>query len=199
MVAVAEQLGGAFGETGLLVLPCVAAHLNQVVHLWDFFFLHFLLYIDLTKTEKCCIDHCGLFSCQFLASGGSSIQTCQGSLSNGKADHDCFTQAKPILFANTSSMWCCRYKLSANLMIASILRGYIFARIGANSFCLISFLIKRKKILYLQGASCTFVLEKKKKACTLSNRNAEMRFPSVLISESQIHQPNCRSSAHIFY
>jgi len=31
MVAVVEQLGGAFGESGLLVLPCVAAHLNQVV------------------------------------------------------------------------------------------------------------------------------------------------------------------------
>jgi sodium/bile acid cotransporter 7 len=30
MVAVVEQLGGAFGESGLLVLPCVAAHLNQV-------------------------------------------------------------------------------------------------------------------------------------------------------------------------
>ncbi|KAG7561056.1 putative sodium bile acid cotransporter [Arabidopsis thaliana x Arabidopsis arenosa] len=40
MVAVVEQLGGAFGETGLLVLPCVAAHLNQImidsvlVNLW---------------------------------------------------------------------------------------------------------------------------------------------------------------------
>ncbi|XP_027111333.1 probable sodium/metabolite cotransporter BASS4, chloroplastic isoform X3 [Coffea arabica] len=31
MVAVIEQLGGAFGESGLLVLPCVAAHLNQIV------------------------------------------------------------------------------------------------------------------------------------------------------------------------
>lgn len=30
MVAVVEQLGGVFGESGLLVLPCVAAHLNQV-------------------------------------------------------------------------------------------------------------------------------------------------------------------------
>ncbi|KAI8013509.1 hypothetical protein LOK49_LG05G00790 [Camellia lanceoleosa] len=29
MVAVVEQLGGALGESGLLVLPCVAAHLNQ--------------------------------------------------------------------------------------------------------------------------------------------------------------------------
>ncbi|XVE99059.1 hypothetical protein REPUB_Repub03eG0164200 [Reevesia pubescens] len=27
MVAVVEQLGGALGESGLLVLPCVAAHL----------------------------------------------------------------------------------------------------------------------------------------------------------------------------
>ncbi|KAK3010262.1 hypothetical protein RJ639_011960 [Escallonia herrerae] len=31
MVAVVEQLGGAFGESGLLVLPCVAAHFNQTV------------------------------------------------------------------------------------------------------------------------------------------------------------------------
>ncbi|KAK2973936.1 hypothetical protein RJ640_001404, partial [Escallonia rubra] len=31
MVTVVEQLGGAFGESGLLVLPCVAAHLNQVL------------------------------------------------------------------------------------------------------------------------------------------------------------------------
>ncbi|KAL2549060.1 putative sodium/metabolite cotransporter BASS4 [Forsythia ovata] len=31
MVAVVEQLGGAFGESGLLVLPCVAAHLNQII------------------------------------------------------------------------------------------------------------------------------------------------------------------------
>lgn len=31
MVAVVEQLGGAFGEPGLLVLPCVAAHLNQII------------------------------------------------------------------------------------------------------------------------------------------------------------------------
>lgn len=31
MVAVVDQLGGAFGEPGLLVLPCVAAHLNQII------------------------------------------------------------------------------------------------------------------------------------------------------------------------
>ncbi|XP_062091796.1 probable sodium/metabolite cotransporter BASS4, chloroplastic isoform X2 [Humulus lupulus] len=31
MVAVVEKLGGAFGESGLLVLPCVAAHLNQII------------------------------------------------------------------------------------------------------------------------------------------------------------------------
>lgn len=34
MVAVVEQLGGSFGESGLLVLPCVAAHLNQVFRLF---------------------------------------------------------------------------------------------------------------------------------------------------------------------
>jgi sodium/bile acid cotransporter 7 len=31
MVAVVDQLGGAFGESGLLVLPCIAAHLNQII------------------------------------------------------------------------------------------------------------------------------------------------------------------------
>ncbi|XP_044462291.1 probable sodium/metabolite cotransporter BASS4, chloroplastic [Mangifera indica] len=31
MVAVVEQLGGAFGKSGLLVLPCVAAHLIQII------------------------------------------------------------------------------------------------------------------------------------------------------------------------
>ncbi|XVF41321.1 hypothetical protein PTKIN_Ptkin01aG0271200 [Pterospermum kingtungense] len=31
MVAVVEQLGGAFGESGLLVLPCVAAHIIQII------------------------------------------------------------------------------------------------------------------------------------------------------------------------
>lgn len=42
MVAVVEQLGGAFGESGLLVLPCVAAHLNQVflVRAYFAFFLY---------------------------------------------------------------------------------------------------------------------------------------------------------------
>lgn len=31
LVAVVEQLGGAFGESGFLVIPCVAAHINQVL------------------------------------------------------------------------------------------------------------------------------------------------------------------------
>ncbi|MQL76101.1 hypothetical protein Taro_008477 [Colocasia esculenta] len=31
MVAVVEQLGGALGQSGLLVLPCVAAHINQII------------------------------------------------------------------------------------------------------------------------------------------------------------------------
>ncbi|KAI7985402.1 hypothetical protein LOK49_LG14G01172 [Camellia lanceoleosa] len=39
MVAVVEQLGGALGESGLLVLPCVAAHLNQIV--MDSFLINF--------------------------------------------------------------------------------------------------------------------------------------------------------------
>lgn len=47
MVAVAEQLGGAFGETGLLVLPCVAAHLNQIIV--DSFLVNFWLRGDLAS------------------------------------------------------------------------------------------------------------------------------------------------------
>lgn len=39
MVAVIEPLRGAFGESGLLVLPCVAAHLNQVIYLFIYLFL----------------------------------------------------------------------------------------------------------------------------------------------------------------
>ncbi|KAL5716826.1 putative sodium/metabolite cotransporter bass4 [Ranunculus cassubicifolius] len=31
MVAVVEQLQGALGESGLLILPCVAAHINQII------------------------------------------------------------------------------------------------------------------------------------------------------------------------
>nr|BAJ16227.1 putative plastid localized membrane protein [Flaveria trinervia] len=37
LIAVVEQLGGLFGESGLLILPCVAAHLNQIV--MDSFFV----------------------------------------------------------------------------------------------------------------------------------------------------------------
>ncbi|KAL9319152.1 hypothetical protein ACSQ67_015669 [Phaseolus vulgaris] len=40
MVAVIEPLQGAFGESGLLVLPCVAAHLNQIIV--DSFIVNFL-------------------------------------------------------------------------------------------------------------------------------------------------------------
>ncbi|KAJ6349892.1 hypothetical protein OIU78_006142 [Salix suchowensis] len=47
MVAVVEQLGGAFGESGLLVLPCVAAHLNQII--MDSFFVNFWLRKDLAS------------------------------------------------------------------------------------------------------------------------------------------------------
>ncbi|KAL6899150.1 hypothetical protein ACP4OV_005808 [Aristida adscensionis] len=31
LVAVVEQLGGALGESGFLVFPCVAAHINQII------------------------------------------------------------------------------------------------------------------------------------------------------------------------
>ncbi|GJV02671.1 probable sodium/metabolite cotransporter BASS4, chloroplastic [Tanacetum coccineum] len=39
LVAVVDQLGGSFGESGLLVLPCVAAHLNQII--MDSLFVNF--------------------------------------------------------------------------------------------------------------------------------------------------------------
>ena len=42
---VVEQLGGALGESGLLVLPCVAAQINQVSHLTTFFYLLFAIHI----------------------------------------------------------------------------------------------------------------------------------------------------------
>lgn len=44
LVAVVEQLGGAFGESGLLVLPCVAAHMNQII--LDSFLVNFWLRKD---------------------------------------------------------------------------------------------------------------------------------------------------------
>ncbi|KAL9225040.1 hypothetical protein vseg_001012 [Gypsophila vaccaria] len=40
-VAVVDQLGGAMGASGLLVLPCVAAHLNQII--FDSFLVNSLL------------------------------------------------------------------------------------------------------------------------------------------------------------
>ncbi|XP_077241254.1 sodium Bile acid symporter family [Tasmannia lanceolata] len=44
MVAVVEQLGGALGESGLLILPCVAAHINQII--MDSFLVNFWLRKD---------------------------------------------------------------------------------------------------------------------------------------------------------
>ncbi|KAK9126404.1 hypothetical protein Scep_015250 [Stephania cephalantha] len=44
MVAVVEQLRGAFGESGLLILPCVAAHINQII--FDSFLVSFWLRKD---------------------------------------------------------------------------------------------------------------------------------------------------------
>ncbi len=71
MVAVVEQLGGAFGESGLLVLPCVAAHLNQVIHL--FVHLHFVFIFVITDIyiiNICCRLFWILFS---LTSGFGKI------------------------------------------------------------------------------------------------------------------------------
>nr|CAB3446772.1 unnamed protein product [Digitaria exilis] len=31
LIAVVDQLGGALGESGFLVIPCVAAHINQII------------------------------------------------------------------------------------------------------------------------------------------------------------------------
>ncbi|XP_074296857.1 putative sodium/metabolite cotransporter BASS4, chloroplastic [Silene latifolia] len=45
-VAVVDQLGGAMGASGLLVLPCVAAHLNQII--LGSFLVNFLLKRDQT-------------------------------------------------------------------------------------------------------------------------------------------------------
>ncbi|XP_065870128.1 probable sodium/metabolite cotransporter BASS4, chloroplastic isoform X2 [Euphorbia lathyris] len=47
MAAVVEQLGGAFGESGLLILPCVAAHLNQIII--DSFLVNFWLRKDVAS------------------------------------------------------------------------------------------------------------------------------------------------------
>ncbi|PPS18294.1 hypothetical protein GOBAR_AA02285 [Gossypium barbadense] len=47
MVAVVQQLGSAFGESGLLVLPCVAAHLIQIV--LDSFLANFWLQKELSS------------------------------------------------------------------------------------------------------------------------------------------------------
>ncbi|XP_008784001.1 probable sodium/metabolite cotransporter BASS4, chloroplastic isoform X1 [Phoenix dactylifera] len=44
LVAVVEQLGRAFGEPGLLVLPCVASHINQI--LIDSFMVNLWLWKD---------------------------------------------------------------------------------------------------------------------------------------------------------
>ncbi|XP_050280672.1 probable sodium/metabolite cotransporter BASS4, chloroplastic isoform X3 [Quercus robur] len=50
VVAVVEQLGGALGESGLLVLPCVAAHINQVII--DSLLVNFWLQKDRSYSKK---------------------------------------------------------------------------------------------------------------------------------------------------
>ncbi|KAF6165958.1 hypothetical protein GIB67_012855 [Kingdonia uniflora] len=49
MVAVVEQLCGSLGESGLLVLPCVAAHINQIII--DSFLVNFWLGKDQSSNE----------------------------------------------------------------------------------------------------------------------------------------------------
>lgn len=54
MVAVVYQLGGAMGAPALLILPCIAAHLNQVVFtarliILDSFLVNSFLRRDLAK------------------------------------------------------------------------------------------------------------------------------------------------------
>lgn len=75
MVAVVEQLGGALGEPGLLVLPCVAAHINQVLSsFWpySFFWFSLLMWHWIAGT-----DNNGLLPCKLLASKGSIFWTFQ--------------------------------------------------------------------------------------------------------------------------
>lgn len=47
MVAVVDQLGGAMGAPALLILPCIAAHLNQII--LDSFLVNSFLRRDLAK------------------------------------------------------------------------------------------------------------------------------------------------------
>ncbi|KAF3431787.1 hypothetical protein FNV43_RR26523 [Rhamnella rubrinervis] len=49
MVAVVEQLGGALGESGLLVLPCIAAHIIQII--LDSFLVDFWLRKDISSNN----------------------------------------------------------------------------------------------------------------------------------------------------
>jgi hypothetical protein len=65
MVAVIEPLCGAFGESGLLVLPCIATHLIQVIYL---FFEQLLLIFHSHANQKLLVDYRGLFSRKLHAS-----------------------------------------------------------------------------------------------------------------------------------
>lgn len=65
MVAVIEPLCGAFGESGLLVLPCIATHLIQVI---DLFLQQLFLIFDSHANPKLLVDYFGLFSRQLDAS-----------------------------------------------------------------------------------------------------------------------------------
>ncbi|KAJ4831742.1 putative sodium/metabolite cotransporter bass4, chloroplastic [Turnera subulata] len=49
MVVVVEKLGGLFGESGLLVLPCVAAHLIQII--MDSFLVNFWFRKDIVASK----------------------------------------------------------------------------------------------------------------------------------------------------
>lgn len=49
-----EQLGGALGESGLLVLPCVAAHILQVISGLSPFVFSCLNSINIVLTNKLC-------------------------------------------------------------------------------------------------------------------------------------------------
>ena len=60
LVAVVEELGGAFGESGLLVLPCVAAHLTQVSSLHSCSHFPFSINLIVFNIEPLHIDYHGL-------------------------------------------------------------------------------------------------------------------------------------------
>lgn len=110
MVAVVEQLGGAFGESGLLVLPCVAAHLIQV----KFFIVSICHgFGQLISSLLFHVDYNGLLPRKFLAAKGCCFQQCEGSLMLKHVllpDSFCMLYIN-LLFADVSVDYCIGNKI----------------------------------------------------------------------------------------